>query len=674
MKRPRTPVHAMIWALSDRPIEDHAFLRASYEDIRAQGFEGIELFVRCSRYTWADREAMQTMGNVNAWCRRDGLTLWIGADPRAVAGRLSSPGHAMPVLVYGDATVPRKTPNLLPLRNGRFRSVCRILSRPTHILHDETVTYRFDGVERIYAVRLRRDESTVSRAVDITTDADWRVQSQEERIAVEGEWRPPAGGDWRCLVFYRFRTNLYDFADPAAGRAYAALLRSFPAALVPDGILWDEPGYLCQHGVLPWSEGIRRRFRARGGGPFWLLALESAARDHIPVRVAFYRAVQSTVLSAQASARREAERLWGRPLVVGMHDTWRWESADMSDMNHGSLDLWRALPVKRNAFVDLGSVHLLRRPSSGFYANLAMVMTVGSSLARRTPARTVYNNLWTAGEDAWQKSILRHCIRVLAVFGHRWSAHIYGPAGTRSDPSSFLGLPYTPGYPRHSTWKEFPALLSLLAEHERLSGGALPDASVLLVYPIEAMYARGPANASRAARDIFRLVLALTDAHVTVDVASPSAFESGVTPETFARRYAAVVLPHASVMPHSFTDFIASSGVRCICVFGTPRWGEDGRPLRHCRSEALPDIRSVVRALRADPRSRPVQAPARCWVTTTRIDGGILLSLCPARHGYTYEGCIRFRGVRVLIPATSGLYRILIREDGTAEHFPERTE
>ena len=56
---------------------------------------------------------------------------------------------------------------------------------------------------------------------------------------------------------------------------------------------------------------------------------------------------------------------------------------------------------------------------------------------------------------------------------------------------------------------------------------ALPWSNVLVVFPVETLYALADTRADATARDIFRLILALVDVHFHVDVLAPSAMRKG---------------------------------------------------------------------------------------------------------------------------------------------------
>jgi hypothetical protein len=202
----------------------------------------------------------------------------------------------------------------------------------------------------------------------------------------------------------------------------------------------------------------------------------------------------------------------------------------MCDMNHGSMNLWETAPAKSGGFVDLGAVNKLRDNESPWYSNFGAMSVVVASLGKLNEHPLAYNNLWTVGDDdgqGWQKKIMEHCVKVMALFGTRWLAHAYGPVGTIGQERTFLGTPELPGYPEHSTWPAFPTWNAFLSEALNETGGRLPKANLLVLYPVESMYALADHRADKVAEEIFAFILSLLDNHFHVDVLATTVARNG---------------------------------------------------------------------------------------------------------------------------------------------------
>ena len=339
----------------------------------------------------------------------------------------------------------------------------------------------------------------------------------------------------------------------------------------------------------------------------------------------------------------------------------------MCDMNHGSLDLWEGLKAKSGGFVDLGGIDQLRDPDSPWYDNLAAMSVAAASLGRASRGKFACNNLWTVGDDGgagWQATVMSHCVDVMAAFGTRWLAHAYGPVGTIGEEESFLGSPPLPGYPNHSTWPRFPEWNRRLSRHLRRAEDRLPWANLLLLFPVESLYALADQRADRAAGDLFRLLRLLLDHHYHPDLLSPSLCAGGrwvdgsfVLGKT---RYAAVVAPFAPP-GLSWSGRPGRSGSRRLFTLGASAAVRGAQP---CANDA-----ELLGYLSAIPELRPVEAPERSWVTLTRLRDGLLLSLTPSRHGYTVAGRVAGEGISVELQPGSGLSAIRLQKGMAPEIY-----
>jgi hypothetical protein len=364
--------------------------------------------------------------------------------------------------------------------------------------------------------------------------------------------------------------------------------------------------------------------------------------------------------------------LWGRQTVSGIHDTWHFESADMCDMNHGSLDLWEAMKSKSGGFVDLGGIDQLREPDAAWYAHLAAMNVICASLGKMSKGAFAYNNLWTVGDDdgeGWQATIMSHCVDTMALFGLRWLAHAYGPVGTIGEERSFLGSPPLPGYPDHSTWPHFPQWNARLCEHLEAVNHKLPESRVLVVFPVDALYALAGPAADAAAAEVFRLVLSLLDNHFQVDVHAPSLCQEGrwIKDECALGevRYRAVIVPFPQVLSPEVFPLIRAGRTNVFCLHGTPGRLTNGRK---CASSSWIEgatIPSALDWLRTLPAIRSLESPERTWATVTPMSGGAMVSVCPSRHGYAYAGRVQYYGASVVVSQCKGLTRIFFPHAGT---------
>lgn len=242
-----------------------------------------------------------------------------------------------------------------------------------------------------------------------------------------------------------------------------------------------------------------------------------------------------------------------------------------------------------------------------------------------------------------------HCVNILALFGTRWLAHAYGPVGTIGEERSFLGSPPLPGYPEHSTWQAFPRWNARLRNHWATTGGRLPDANVLVVYPVDTLYGLADTRADRMAADVFTLLLTLVDAHYQPDVLSPTVAARGRWKgEQFMigrHAYDAVILPYQPAPRKELSALLRRHEKQVLHVSSSP-------PVAAAFLTGL-DERSVP---------RPVRGPAHTWVSATQAERATIVTVIASRHGGHVEGTVEYGGAAISLPRTDGLVTVRFRQ------------
>lgn len=643
----------MVWSITDPVIENPHIRESEFNDLKLAGFGGVAAFVRCSRYSWDDPPAHAALAHISRLCRRAGMLFWLGPDPRFVSHKIAGPSEGLELLLFGNSTRADTWPNLAAMRDGRFELRCMLAPRHVHTLTDVAITYRPLGVLRAYAVRLSENGKAMTALRDITRDARMFHNARDGYVEAFGRTTLPEGEPWHVLAFFHVRSTHVDFSSDVQRSRYTLMLtRLQQAGCALQGIMWDEPGHTCTYGSLPYSPWIRHRYRAETGrqlaSDLWKLAFDESNHRHVPARQAYYGIVQASITAAEKRFKATARRLWGPATAVGIHDTWHFESGDMCDMNHGSMDLWKTVGAKTGGFVDLGGVQQLQQPDAPWNANHAALTVIAASLGRQSEGGYAYNNLWTVGDDGGdgsQREAMEFCVHTMALFGVRWLAHAYGPVGTIGQERTFLGSPPLPGYPDHSTWKAFPVWNRFLREELARVEGRLPRTNLLMVFPVETLYTLGDQRADGVAAFLFTLILKLLDRHFHPEVTSSTCLKGG----TWARdgfrwhraTYGAVVAPFASGFPRSTLRELQKGGGRAVCAL-----------------EQM-EIAEVLDRLDAIPGLRPVRGPEDSWITMTAVKEGTIVSLAPARCGKRFGGTVNFDGREASIGERSGLARIL---------------
>jgi hypothetical protein len=665
------PSSLMVWSITDRVIENPAVLQEQFDDLLRSGFGGVAAFVRCSRYTWHDEPARKALARISSLCRRHGMHCWLGPDPRFVSRSLINETEGLPLLLFGNRPRAEIFPHCTPITDGHFNIRCELTPRHVHMLQEVAIEYTPARLAGVYAIRAGATVLGARDVVDITLRARLFYNARDRYVEAFGSWQPDDDGQWNVTAFFLVHASHVDYADRRQLAKYASLLEELRHAGVSmDSLMWDEPGFTCTYGTLPFSHEIARSVQPLLGSPqnkqLWKLAFDSEDGTHIPLRVEYYRSVQQMVIRAQQHTNRVARRLWGSSMIASIHDTWHFESADMCDMNHGSLDLWEGTKAKTGGFVDLGDIQKLRDPESPWYAHLAAMSVICSSLGKTSKGGFSYNNLWTVGDDdneGWQVTVMDHCVNVMAAFGTRWLAHAYGPVGTIGQEKSFLGSPPLPGYPEHSTWPRFPEWNRRLREHFSIAGNNLPWSNVLVVFPVETLYALADQRADAIASSVFQLLLTLLDAHYHVDVLSPSSLLSGrwrgEILEVQGQQYSAVIYPFASVVDPRVARLLSRRAERILYAFLLPERSTLNRRVLPGKAPYAEDTSGVLQWLERRSVPRPIDAPPSTWVTLTHVAGTSLICVVPSRHGIPYQGKVGFPSEASSNVSGRGLTRVL---------------
>jgi hypothetical protein len=671
----------MVWSITDAVIEDPKLRERQFRELQSAGFGGVAAYVRCTRYSWDDPIAIEAWRHINELCRKSSMSCWLGPDPRFVSHKVTGDSSGLELVLFGNSSRADVVPNLVQVREGRYTVRCLLSPRHVHTLTDVAVEYSPLGIERVFAFKRGATPVGKKDIVDITKGARQFYNARDRYVEAFGTAPDGIDENWSVIAFFHVRTNHFDFSNSAHLKQYEKMLAALKkSGCTPDGVMWDEPGYTCMYGSLPYSPTIKKLYRASQKssleGDLWKLAFEAKDQSQIPVRVSYYRAVQETILQSEKRLQKVSHRLWGQKTIVGIHDTWHFESADMCDMNHGSLDLWNTVSAKSAGFVDLGAVNLLRDPSSTHYTNLAAMSVAVASMGKLCTPPLAYNNLWTVGDDdgaGWQRDVMNHCVKIMALFGTRWLAHAYGPVGTVGQERTFLGSPPLPGYPDHSTWASFPSWNTSITSELKKTGGALPTSNLLVLYPVESLYALADTRADAVAAAIFKLILFLLDKHFHVELLSTSVARKGRWHgKQFCvgkGKYDHIVIPHPEIIDASFLKLISRFDKKVLFAFGSPVHSVQGKFISSYTPECFYSLDKMFVHLSAFADLRPVTAPENCWTTITDLKNGKLVSLAPSRAGTRFQGSVTLKDKVFDVPQTDRLERIFFPRKGKPERW-----
>ncbi len=676
MKHPKKtiPNSTIMWTLTDKVIENSEVLEQQFFDIINAGFDGIAPFVRCSRYNWAAKPARQAIAHVRSLCEKHEIKLWLFPDPRFISRTIVQKSKGLPVLLCGEQVIAEKVPQLCDISNGSFNIRCHVPPRKGHMINEVGIEFTPVKLAAVYAVR-DKDVIADDDIVDITSQAQLFYNAFEHYAEAFGKIKIEDEENWKVMAFFETVAIHFDFSNPQHLTDYISILVDFAKETgQADAFLWDEPGYTCVYGAFPFSEYLQNNFLKKTGmslqDNLWKLVSKTQDNSHIRVRSHYFNAVQQSVNNAQKKSWDAVKKIWGEQTACGIHDTWHFEMGDMADMNHGSMDLWKGLISKDGGYVDLGAINYLKEPDSFYYKNFAALSMMCKSLGVFSQDKYAFNNMWTIGDDdgeGWQVTVMDYCVNAMIMLGQRWLAHIYGPVGVIGEEAGFLGSPPMPGHPDHSTWPHYPEWNERYEKHLNDVQHKLPEANVLVVFPAETMYAAANAACNKTALEVFDIILDLMDRHYQIDVVSSVILEKGKWQMgQFAvndSKYDLILLPFANILPDHIVSILSENKDKVMFVESVPETSTNGEKIEADIQHYAKDRKTMIDLL-DQMDLKTVQAPDNCWVSVTQTGQGRVISLCPARHTYCYEGNVSFNGQQMNIDQSKGLTRILFPENG----------
>ena len=665
------PVSVMVWSVYDPVIEDRHLLESQFSDLLAKEFNGLAVWVRCSRYAWDHPEAIAALQHISKLCDQNEIACWLGLDPRFISRKLIQDESGIPIVLYGDDVRATRTPNFSPVIDGKYNVRCTVAPRHTHMLNEVAVEFYPVGVLKAYAIRKNQTEIAESDVIDVTRQTNFFYHAKDHYMEAFGEFDAPDNDTWQIVTFFLVNSSHIDFSSDSQLQCYLDELKEFARQVNSlDMLMFDEPGFTCVYGALPFSSAIQDRFRQKTGAALsenlWKFAVPCTDNSHRDIRISYFKIVQDTMIDFQRKTLDAAKKLWSENVLFGIHDTWHFESADMADMNHGSMDLWKSLSVKSFGFVDLGGINDLHLPDSGYYANYASVGIICKSLGKFGENPLCYNNLWTIGDDegeGWQSGVMDYCVNTMALMGQRWMPHAYGPVGTVGEEDTFLGSPPLPGYPNHSTWEHYPKWNRRLKAHFASIGDNLPWANIALIYPVEYLYTMPDSRASDIAKRIFEVLLALIDNHYHVDVVSAEMLAKGKWQDGHFHlnqyQYQSIIYPYPEIINEQ-SAVMLNKGVQQVFYIWQNTDAQASAELNTINSAN--NITGLLFGL-GQHDLRPLQAPANCWVSLVISDSQVVVSIAPSRYSYEYEGELKYKNQSVDLIRSSGLTRVIFSKE-----------
>jgi len=676
----------IFWIVGDKQVENPDILEKEFHDIQKHGFSGVLFVLRASRYELHDPIVTAAVAHASILSHKAKMKFWVLADPRLCSRYLiSTTGDAVDNLI----TTPERNkffdgtnPSMCLVNNCRYSIRVEWLPRRrSHMFADVSLHFDPIGVEKVFLFRLVKNRVITGSVRDITGDARFFVNFNENYVEIFGFVQKRCEG-WNVIAFPKFRTNIQDYASPANNWKFAQLLTTYKSkGIAPHGLGWDEPGYYAEFGRFPVSMHIYRLFRKKYGydlrSKLYALLIDTDDNSHIKIRNDYYSLLMDCVFGAQQQLWKVGKKLFG-PIDMGIHQTWHGESGGTEDMVHGSFDVWRGLQAVSGGYSDEGGAERLADPAERDYPNFITNMVLAKSLAKFSQNKIAYYNLWGVDFDGsnpkYPPEIMDYWVELMGVFSIKWLAHAYGWTGVLGEDAGF-----GPGYPNHATWDKFIELNKKIDTIEKFTKLKLPEANIALVYPIESLMAIGNMSGNQIAQKIFRMVYQLTERGYSVDMISPGFLAQGkyidgklhISPKRDSLgtgfSYEFLIMPYSPVLPSGAAKLVRHLLKRKFPVFfskDTPKFDTEGKSLFLSFPQHFDMDDNPVDALIRGGIQKLFNGPESAYCSMMRDGANVIFALCPIRFRGMYEGEIQTNDFTLDVAQSRGIRLIRANRRG----------
>lgn len=650
----------LTWYWGDTEIDHPGNLKGQLDEIRNQGFKGVLVILRNSRYELIDRKVIRAVTQASQWAKRRRLEFWFQADPRQASRTLitKTSEHLeclMPYMSSGRSRTNVK--HSVRVKKNKFELKYRIpRTNPLRYLPEKTLQLNPVGVERVFLYQKNDDAIAEETVRDISNACRFHVDMTSRTVTIFGDIRVPDHETWWVLAFPKFETNLFDYAGRESKDLFHHLVEDFfDAGAYLDGVIWDELGCGDQAGLFPVSLSLYNCFKAEFGYDIrevlYALVMDTEAFLHIPIRCDYYTFLRDTAFVAQKEFHQMLNSFFGRTEMGLIH---HWVGPETS-LRHGcceSLDPWHGIGA--------GSIGL----SEIDHTDPVLPEDVESILSRIIIAKSL--GVFSQSQKSFSMlsmppdttaTTLGFWTDLFSVYSVHWvvrAFHKNGP-GQKRNHSHLL-------YPGHPTWTalmDFNWKMDLL---DRVTGFHFPETNVAFVFPVETMLISSPRETEKIGAEIHQLIARLTEMGIQIDVISPlllrnARFAAGEL-ELFNRYYSALIYPYPTVVySHVFDILVAMQKCKFpVCFLGDiPRFTNSGESIQHpfqshlSPGDITPDTLKKMAI-------RPIfEFPENSLGSLIRTPEGPLFLFTPRHYGVPFEGCVKYEDITFDLPASSGL-------------------
>ena len=673
----------IFWLWSDLQIESHEQLKKEFYDILNNGFLGVVVGIRATRYEHSDIKVTEALEYISKLASKHNFLIWVFLDPRFASRFLiSKTGDSVDNLIttfnrgeHFDGT----NPSIGDVKNGKYSvRIEWILKRHSHMLIDVCLHYEPLNIEKVFLFKDKNGKILKNSIKDITDKSRFFVNYNEDYVEIFGDIERKYDG-WKVIVYPKFKTNIMDYASPKVQNLFCQFVDEYKKRKIKlDGIAWDEPGYYSEVGRFPVSKYIYSAFKKKYGydlkEKLYALQLDVDDFSHIKIRNDYYSLLEDFVFNFQKKLWDYAKKKYPN-VESGIHQTWHGESGGTEDMVHGSFDLWKGLKSVSGGFTDMGAAERLVDKNEEWYPHFISNMIIGKSLAKFSKTKIAFFNVWGVDYDGsnpkYPPDIMDYWVDLMSVFSNKWLSHAYGYTGVINADRGF-----GPGYPFHNTWKKFKTLNKRIDRVESITKLIPTEANIAVVFPVESLKAIGNLSGNIIARKIHELIFKLTYEGYSVDVISSEMIKDGklINNSFYVKnqKYDFMICPYLKVLPLGIDKILKNLIDKKYQLFfdeNPPQYDIKGKKVDLKCKTHFNLFKNPEKDLAQFGLKKLIYGPKNAYSTVRKDKNEFIFTLCPREYNLKYSGYLSYSDISLSIDEYDGVTLITTDKKGKIKNY-----
>ena len=646
-----------IWSWGDEEIEDLKLLKSQLKTIAEKGFSCITVSLNRTRYELNEPKVIRAISQSSQWAAVRKISFWIQADPRrssrSLINETGEKTQSLLLMRHPDKYFNRNNLNIAKVKNNRFelRSYYpQFESFP--LIQDRAVFFNPVRLEKAFLFQMKDRVILQDTIMDITASSRFCPNISKGYVDVFGEILIPKGETWWVLAFPMFDTNLYDYAGRESNDLNGKIVEDlFDAGTYLNGILWDKISYFGDFGRISVSPSIYNSFKAEYDydlrDALYGLVLNVDNQSHIRTRHDYHALLQNLAFSAQKDFYQRAHSFFGE-LKVGTQHSFYWH-------NHHTNPCYCSNPWQGLDSVNIGT-SLLEKIKNGSdrTKHLLTMMAITKSLGAFSQKKMTFASLPDRVSSFKEISFYQD---LMALFSIRLIYH--EPVGIEDD---FRPTGETVPLSNRSVWKAIKKINERCRQIRKVTNFTIPEANVLLVYPIETINSLKCEDAETMLDSVNRLIGTLISHGIQLDIISASLLRkcrlSSDSLYINGRKYEAVIYPYPQVLDPKVLEILSLlDKVKFSLFLGGkhPEWTTQGKRIPHTFPLKFdPDDKNLGRLL-VGKIPRLFHMPENALGSLIRQSDDLLFLLHPEKQGSSFKGKIQYKNISFEVPKTSKL-------------------